>query len=96
MQTTFPIIQILTPGPADVLAAGRDYPARDALAPLDHATASAHLRAIHGWWLDVAEGYCDLAANAVKAEDFSAAEEIIRDAQEAFAQASRYAPQAAS
>jgi hypothetical protein len=91
-----PVIPIVAPNLADELAAGRPAPVRDFREQLNHQTATAHLRAMEGWWLAVAEGYCDLAAKALANGDVSAADEIVRDGQAAFAQARRYAPQDAS
>lgn len=69
---------------ADVMAAGYGFPQRDALAPLNHATATRLLAARRSFWLSAARGYLRYA----EAGSFDALE----DAREAFAQADLLAP----
>lgn len=73
-----------TPDLADVLAAGRDYPVRDALQPLDDYSARALLLALRQWWLDAAEGYLRLAENGCR--------ESLEDSRRALAVAGTFAP----
>lgn len=76
--------ETFTPDTADVLAAGREYPVRDALRPLDQLAAREHLQAIRSWWLDAAEGYLSLADKGCR--------DSLHDAQRALRASKHYGP----
>ena len=69
---------------ADVMAAGYDFPERDALAPLNHETATRLLAARRDFWISAALGYLRYAEEGSR--------DALEDALEAFAQADLLAP----
>lgn len=77
-----------TPDAADIAAAGRPYPVRDALAPVTPHSARAHLLELRAWWLDAAEGFLRYAQAGTK--------DAVWDAKLALAAADHYAPKARS
>jgi len=54
-------VSAMLPDAADVVAAGRPFPSRDALCRYDHASAVRLIVAMRTWWLDAASGHLDLS-----------------------------------
>jgi hypothetical protein len=86
--TTTPTAQeatmIRTADAADVLAAGREFPMRNALGPQNHAAAVRLFQARRAFWVAAAEGYQALVSAGCTDSEW--------DVQDALTQAALYAP----
>ena len=75
---------IRTPDVSEVLAAGRPFPMRDALTPMNHAAAVSLLRQRRAFWLAVAQHWMSLVDQGCT--------DATHDVQEALDQMDLYAP----
>jgi hypothetical protein len=82
--TTTALAPIATADLGDELTAGMAFPVRNALVPLSHGTAVAHIVALHTFWSAAAEGYARLVGLGCTDAEY--------DLERALGQVARYAP----